>query len=109
MAWDIFALELWAPLLNGDQRPADERAILDRRPAVRHDLGADVGADISIVTPAPETQIYLLDDAHQVVPVGEVGQIATGGDGVALGYLDNAEETRKRFVTLPIGDAGTPG
>ncbi|MFD1051062.1 AMP-binding protein, partial [Kibdelosporangium lantanae] len=177
MAWDLFALELWAPLLNGgtavlrssehfsydDLRlgvdagvntvfltptlfnsvvlddiealrgvrmvfiggdralPKPVETFLTRFPdsavvnlygpveatiwVTRHLMTGvdDFDNDVPVGRPSPWTQIYLLDDDHEVVPVGEVGEIAAAGDGLALCYLGNPEETARRFRTLPIG------
>jgi amino acid adenylation domain-containing protein len=70
---------------------------------------ADV-ADASgsrIGRPLPHLQMYLLDQALQLVPVGVPGEIYVGGLGVARGYLGRPELTATRFVPDPFGS--TPG
>lgn len=51
--------------------------------------------------PIANTDIHVLDERLRVLPLGAVGEICIGGDGVALGYLDRAELTRERFVPEP--------
>jgi amino acid adenylation domain-containing protein len=181
MAWDLFAFELWAPLLNGGtalMRSSEYFSYQDLRDAVaegantafltptifngavtddleslrglrtifiggdrasakpvetflarypgstvinlygpveatiwvtRHHMESvdDFGTEVPIGSPGARTQIYLLDDDRRVVPIGEIGEIAAAGDGLALGYLGNPEETERRFKVLPIGPDGT--
>ena len=51
------------------------------------------------------TQLYVLDDRRQLVPVGIPGELFLGGDGLATGYLHRPELTAERFVDNPF-DAG---
>ncbi len=47
------------------------------------------------------TQIYLLDNYLNPVPVGVAGEIYIGGDGLAQGYFNRPELTTKQFITHP--------
>ena len=53
---------------------------------------------ITIGRPIANTQIHILDEDRQPVPIGVVGEIYIGGDGVTQGYLDRTELTAERFV-----------
>ncbi|WP_052405758.1 hybrid non-ribosomal peptide synthetase/type I polyketide synthase [Paraburkholderia heleia] len=44
------------------------------------------------------TSAYIVDDKLVPVADGEVGELVTGGDGVALGYLNRPELTAEKFV-----------
>ncbi|MEQ1514405.1 MAG: amino acid adenylation domain-containing protein [Lysobacteraceae bacterium] len=57
---------------------------------------------ITLGRPIANTRIYLLDARRQAVPIGVVGEIHIGGDGVALGYLGRPELTAERFLDDPF-------
>jgi amino acid adenylation domain-containing protein/non-ribosomal peptide synthase protein (TIGR01720 family) len=52
--------------------------------------------------PLANTQIYLLDNYCQPVPLGVVGEIYIGGDNVARGYINQPELTNERFIPNPF-------
>lgn len=57
---------------------------------------------IAIGSPIPNTQIYLLNENRQPVPIGAIGEIYVGGAGVTKGYLNQPDKTRDAFVSLPV-------
>ncbi|MCU0286117.1 MAG: amino acid adenylation domain-containing protein, partial [Acidobacteria bacterium] len=51
----------------------------------------------TIGKPINNTRVYILDKGFNVVPVGVVGGLYIGGDGVGMGYLNKPELTAERF------------
>ncbi|MDE9484472.1 AMP-binding protein, partial [Xenorhabdus bovienii] len=60
--------------------------------------------NIPIGRPIANTRVYLLDNHGQPVPLGAIGEIYIGGDGVACGYLNRPELTSDRFLIDPFSD-----
>jgi amino acid adenylation domain-containing protein len=65
------------------------------------------GAMVSIGRPIANTQIYILDDHLQPLPIGAAGQLYIGGDGLTRGYLNRADLTGNCF--LPNSFSKEPG
>lgn len=53
--------------------------------------------------PIANTQIYLLNEQNQPVALGEAGEMAIGGVGVARGYLNQPAMTAAKFIANPFG------
>ncbi|TFY88194.1 non-ribosomal peptide synthetase [Pseudomonas nabeulensis] len=113
-------------LLCGGERadPAAFRSLLARAPGLRlvHCYGptetttyattyevqavADDAESVPVGRPISNTQVHVLDAQLQALPVGGVGEICIGGDGVALGYLNRPELTAEKFVADPFDQGG---
>ncbi|HKG81126.1 MAG TPA: amino acid adenylation domain-containing protein, partial [Pyrinomonadaceae bacterium] len=62
--------------------------------------------NLPIGRPLSNTTSYVLDKQMRLVPVGVVGELYIGGDGVARGYWGSAEQTAARFVPDPYNKTG---
>ena len=59
---------------------------------------------IPIGCPISNTEIYLLDQNLQLVPIGVPGELHIGGDGLARGYINSPELTAEKFIPHPFSD-----
>lgn len=50
----------------------------------------------------PNYGVYIMDQNLSVLPVGWSGEVCIAGAGVAIDYINNAEESRKKFLTDPL-------
>ncbi|MGB8190837.1 MAG: amino acid adenylation domain-containing protein, partial [Chitinophagaceae bacterium] len=55
---------------------------------------------LPIGRPLSNTEIVLLNSDKQQVPVGVLGELFIGGEGVSLGYVNNEELIEQKFVNI---------
>ncbi len=63
-----------------------------------------IGKTIPIGRPNTNVQLYVLDEHNQPVPLGVIGELCIGGEGVGVGYLNNEPLTNERFFNNPFGN-----
>jgi thioesterase domain-containing protein/acyl carrier protein len=109
-ALEVLSLQPWFDR-HGDQNPqlvnmygiTETTVHVTYRPISTNDLRG--GSVIGI--PIPDLQIYVLDAHQEPVPLGAVGEMYVGGEGLARGYLNRPELTAQRFITDHL--SGRPG
>jgi amino acid adenylation domain-containing protein len=57
---------------------------------------------ILIGRPVANTRFYVLDAQRELVPIGSVGELYIGGDGLAREYLNRPDVTHERFIDHPF-------
>ncbi|MDQ0168369.1 non-ribosomal peptide synthetase, partial [Bacillus horti] len=68
----------------------------------RVEPGERIEGAIPIGYPISHSSAYILNEQQQLKPIGVAGELCVGGDGVALGYLNQAPLTKERFVPDPF-------
>ncbi|QOZ47455.1 non-ribosomal peptide synthetase [Bradyrhizobium sp. CCBAU 53340] len=58
--------------------------------------------NVSVGAPLPNTQLYVLDPNLALQPIGVVGELCIGGDGVGRGYVNDPAQSRQRFIPDPF-------
>lgn len=66
---------------------------------------SDKNLTVPIGVPIQNTEIHLLNDMLQPVPLDAIGEIYIGGNGVAAGYLGQPELTARKFIANPYNSS----
>ncbi len=65
-----------------------------------------IDGPVPIGHPIANTQIHVLDAQLRPLPIGVVGELLIGGDGVTFGYLNRPDLTADRFIPDPQRGSG---
>ena len=70
---------------------------------------SEVADPVSIGKPIANTEVCLLDQHMQLVPLGASGEICIGGDGAGRGYFNRRDLTADRWIPNPFSsEPGVP-
>ncbi len=61
---------------------------------------------VALGRPLANTQVYILSDRLQPVPIGVTGEIYLGGKNLARGYLNHPKLTKEKFIENPFSGVG---
>lgn len=64
------------------------------------------GEQLSIGRPLPNMTCYILDEAEELVPVGQKGTLWVGGAGVSKGYINLPLTTAEKFQADKFANDG---
>ncbi|MDF2802807.1 MAG: amino acid adenylation domain protein [Anaerocolumna sp.] len=52
--------------------------------------------------PIDNSRAYILDSKYKIKPIGAIGELYISGEGVTLGYLNNDQLTKEKFISNPF-------
>jgi len=67
------------------------------------------GDAIIIGQPLPNYNLAVVDEAMNLLPMGEAGELVITGPGVSSGYVKLPQLTKEKFVPKPVSLAQLPG
>jgi amino acid adenylation domain-containing protein len=89
----------WSKILNIEYGPTEATVTSTRNVNLIKDIKRNL---ITIGKPISNSQIYIVNEFNQLLPVGIPGELCIGGDGITRGYLNRENLTREKFVSNPF-------
>ncbi len=90
-------VSIWGPILINSYGPTESTVTSIQATQYGQD-----GVLNNIGRPINNTQIYVLNQQKNIVPIGAPGELYIGGVGLARGYLNQSELTGERFIDNPF-------
>ncbi|MEK3804425.1 amino acid adenylation domain-containing protein [Bacillus sp. FSL K6-1234] len=67
----------------------------------------DIPQTVPIGKPISNSTAYVVDQStNELLPIGQIGELWVGGDGVARGYLNREDLTNEKFIKNPFSKEG---
>jgi acyl-CoA synthetase (AMP-forming)/AMP-acid ligase II len=105
------AIEVIGPVMMGGYGQTEAPASIAYLPPDEHFADGRLASDerlSSVGQPNPLISVEIMNDAHQILPQGETGEICVRGDLVMKGYYKAPDKTTETIVDgwLHTGDVG---
>lgn len=66
-----------------------------------HQINKNYRSNIPIGIPISNSKVYIFDSLDYLQPIGAIGEIYVGGDGLSRGYIKNEVLTKEKFIENP--------
>jgi len=105
------AIELWGPIMAGGYGQTEAPAGISNLRPDEHMVDGKIADDTrlsSVGRPNPLIRVEIMNDANEIVPRGQAGEICVRGDLVMKGYYKQPAKTAETIVDgwLHTGDIG---
>ncbi|MDP9140953.1 MAG: AMP-binding protein [Pseudomonadota bacterium] len=105
------AIELWGPIMAGGYGQTEAPASISNLRPDEHMIDGKIAGDerlSSVGRPNPLNRVEMMNDANEILPRGQTGEICVRGDLVMKGYYKQPEKTAETIVDgwLHTGDVG---
>jgi acyl-CoA synthetase (AMP-forming)/AMP-acid ligase II len=105
------AIEVIGPVMTGGYGQTEAPASISYLPPSEHFVDGRIASDerlSSVGRPNPLVRVEIMNDANQILPKGETGEICVRGDLVMKGYYKAPDKTAETVVNgwLHTGDVG---
>jgi amino acid adenylation domain-containing protein len=71
-----------------------------------HEVEVGENGEVPIGRPIWNTQMYVLGPEQELLPVGAIGELYIGGEGLARGYLGRPDQSAEKFIPHPYSTKG---